>query len=102
MFAIVKTGGKQYRVEKGDVITVEKLEGDVGAEVDLGPALMTVDGKKVSVGEPTLEKTSVKGKIVEQGKGVKIVILKHRRRKDSRVKTGHRQKLTKIEITSIK
>lgn len=102
MYAVVKTGGKQYRVKEGDLITVEKVEGEVGSDVDLGPALMTFDGKTVKVGE-TLEKGPVvKAKIVAQGKGPKIVILKHLKRKDSRKKTGHRQNLTKVEITSIK
>lgn len=101
MYAVVKTGGKQYRVEKGDVITVEKLEGEVGAEVDLGPALMTGEGEKVNVGAPTVEGSAIKGKIVAHGKGDKILIWKHRRRKDSRQKMGHRQQLTQVEITSI-
>ena len=102
MFAVVKTGGKQYRVQKGDVITVEKIEGEVGSNVELGSAIMTSDGKAVKVGEGLGDSPTIKAKIVAQGKGPKIVILKHLRRKDSRTKTGHRQNLTKVEITSIK
>jgi len=101
MFAVVKTGGKQYRVSEGDVITVEKIEGEAGSTVELSEVLMAGSGEKVEVGRPMLEGKSVTAKIVEQGKGPKLVILKHRRRKDSRTKTGHRQKLTQLEIVAI-
>lgn len=101
MYAVVKAGGKQYRVEKGDVISVEKINGDVGAEVELGPVIMAGEGEKVEVGQPALEGRKVTGKIVSQDKGSKIIIMKHLRRKNSRKKQGHRQLLTTVEITDI-
>ncbi len=101
MYAVVKTGGKQYKVGAGDIITVEQLEGEVGSEVELSDVLMTSDGDTPEFGAPLLEGRSVKAKILAQGKGEKIIILKHRRRQRSRQKTGHRQNLTKIEILSI-
>ncbi len=101
MYAVLKTGGKQYKVEKGDLIDVEKLDGDVGSTVELAEVLMTGGEGDPEVGTPLLEGKKVEAKIVSQGKGEKIIILKHRRRKDSRVKTGHRQSLTTLEITSV-
>ncbi len=101
MFAVVKTGGKQYKVSEGDIITVEKLDAEVGAEVDLGPVLMAGDGDKVEVGAPALDGKSVRATVLAQGKAPKIVIMYHRRRKNSRKKIGHRQPLTKLKITAI-
>ncbi len=101
MFAVVKTGGKQYKVQEGDVIAVEKIEGEPGSEIDLGPALMAGDGDNIEVGTPVLEGRNVTARILSQGKGPKITILKHLRRKDSRKKTGHRQKLTELRIVSL-
>ncbi len=102
MYAVVQTGGKQYKVLKGDVIDVEKIEGEVGSKVELEKVLMTGDEKSTKIGTPLLEDTKVTAKIVKQGKGPKIIIMKHRPRKKSRTKRGHRQFLTTIEITAIK
>ncbi|GMT42869.1 MAG: 50S ribosomal protein L21 [bacterium] len=101
MFAVIKTGGKQYRVSGKDVIEVERLPGGVGEKVLFDRVLMTGDGKKTEIGNPTVDKV-VEGKIIAQSKGTKIFIQKHLRRKNSRKKTGHRQLLTRIEITAIK
>ncbi|VAX23367.1 LSU ribosomal protein L21p [hydrothermal vent metagenome] len=101
MYAVVKTGGKQYKVAKGDLVTVEKIEGEVGATVELGEVLMAGEGEKLEIGAPTLEGRAVTAKIVEQGRGPKILLIKHLRRKNSRVKKGHRQSLTTLEIVSI-
>lgn len=101
MYAVVKTGGRQYKVSKGDVIVVDKIEGDVGATVELSPVLMAGEGESVSVGAPALDGKSVTAKIVRQAKGAKVIIIKHRRRKDSRLKKGHRQLETTLEIVSI-
>jgi large subunit ribosomal protein L21 len=101
MFAVVKTGGKQYRVAQGDKITVEKIEGEIGTEVELSDIVMTSDGVSIVVDADTLSRKAVKARIIAQGKGKKILIWKHRRRKDSRQKMGHRQKLTQLEIVTI-
>jgi len=101
MFAVIKSGGKQYRVSGKDVIAIERLDGKVGDTVTFENVLMVGDEKNSEVGVPGLEK-KVEGKIVAQAKGPKLLIQKHRRRKNSRKKTGHRQRLTKVEITSIK
>lgn len=101
MFAVIKTSGKQYRVKENDVIEVDLLAGDVGASVTFPDVLMAGEGEKVQVGSPTLKKV-VEGKIVAQVKGPKLFIQKFRRRKNSKTRTGHRQKLTKVRITAIK
>jgi len=102
MFAVVKAGGKQYKVEKGDVISVEKIDAEIGSTVELGPVLMTGgEDSSVEVGAPVLEGRKVSGKIIGQNKGPKIVIWKHRRRKNYRKKQGHRQSLTTVEIVEI-
>ncbi|MBI4666794.1 MAG: 50S ribosomal protein L21 [Nitrospinae bacterium] len=101
MFAVVKTGGKQYRVAQGDIIVVEKIDGDVGATVELSDVLMLSGDAGVQVGKPVVDGKKVSARIVRQDKGEKIVIIKHRRRKDSRLKKGHRQLLTTLEIVSI-
>jgi len=101
MFAVVKTGGKQYKVAKGDVITVEKIDGEVGSEIELGDVLMAGEGEEVQIGSPALDGKKVIGKILAQDKGPKVIILKHLRRKNSRKKQGHRQLQTRVEIVSI-
>lgn len=98
MFAVVKTGGKQYRVAENDVITVEKLVGEPGTAVTLDQVLMA-DGK---IGRPLLAGACVSAEIVEQTRGPKLIVFKKRRRKSSRRKNGHRQDLTTIKITGIK
>lgn len=97
MFAVFKTGGKQYRVAKDDVITVERLSGDAGTAVTFDEVLMVGD----KAGSPTIEGASVKGKIVEQARGDKIIVFKKKRRKDYKRTAGHRQDLTVVQITDV-
>ncbi|MDR7300969.1 50S ribosomal protein L21 [Haloactinomyces albus] len=100
MYAIVKTGGKQYKVAVGDVVEVEKLEGELGSEVTF-PALMVVDGSDVTADADALGKISVTGKLVEQTKGPKIRIHKFKNKTGYQKRQGHRQKLTRVEVTGI-
>ena len=101
MFAVVKTGGKQYKVSKDDKITVEKLEGDEGKSVDLD-VLFTFDGKTAATDEKELGKASVTAKILEHKRADKITIFKKKRRQNYRRKKGHKQHQTVIQITDIK
>ena len=94
MYAVVRTGGKQYKVSEGDLVKVEKLEGAVGDAVELNEVLL-VGGDKVMIGTPLVPGASVVGKIVEQGKDKKILVFKSKRRKDSKKMNGHRQPRTK-------
>ncbi len=100
MYAVVKTGGKQYRVAVGDRLKVEKLAAEAGASVDLGTVLMVGEGDNVEVGAPTLD-TSVTATILSHGRGDKIKVFKMRRRKNYRRTQGHRQDFTEVEITAI-
>ena len=99
MYAIIATGGKQYRVSEGDIIYVEKLNNEVGEEVKF-PVLM-VGGEDIKVGNPIIEGACVTGKVLQQGKGAKIIVLKYKSKKNYRRKSGHRQPFTKIEITAV-
>lgn len=101
MFAVIKTGGKQYRVAKDDVIVVEKLEAEAGKSVSFGDVLMVADGANVSVGAPLVKGASVTGEVVEQRKGEKVKVFKKRRRNTYRRKRGHRQNETVIRITAV-
>jgi large subunit ribosomal protein L21 len=100
MYAVVRTGGKQYKVSEGDLLKVEKLEGAVGDTVQLTEVLM-VGGEKVTIGTPLVPSASVVGKIVEQGKDKKILVFKAKRRKNSSKKNGHRQHRTVLKIEKI-
>ena len=100
MFAIVKTGGKQYRVGVGDQVTVERIAGDVGAEVALTEVL-ALGGESPKVGAPTVAGASVRAKIVQQPRGAKVIVFKKKRRKNYRRKHGHRQELTVLQIEGI-
>ena len=102
MYAVIATGGKQYKVTKGETLRVEKLDGEEGSTVELDKVLMVADGDKVEVGTPTLGKASVSAKIMAHGRGEKVEIIKFRRRKHSRSQAGHRQSYTEIEVTDIK
>jgi large subunit ribosomal protein L21 len=102
MYAVIATGGKQYRVIKGETLRVEKLAGEEGSNVELDGVLMVVDGDNVEVGTPMLDKGTVTAKIKSHGRGKKIEIIKFRRRKNSRTQAGHRQSYTEIEVTDIK
>jgi large subunit ribosomal protein L21 len=101
MYAVVQTGGKQYKVSAGDVIQVEKLETIVGESVTLDKVLMTGDGDDTQVGAPFLNDCSVTAEVSEQLKDKKIIVFKKRRRKNYRRKNGHRQLQTRLKITSI-
>ncbi len=101
MYAIIESGGKQYRVEPGAVVALERIPGDVGSQVELGRVLMVADGGTVKVGKPTLSGARVITEIVAQTRGEKIDVFKFKRRKKYRRKTGHRQELTKVRIAEI-
>ena len=100
MFAVIKTGGKQYRVAAEDVIKVERVKGDPGEIIQFGEVLL-VGGDSVTLGAPTIAGASVAAEVVEQGRGPKVIAFKKRRRKNSRRKRGHRQEFTKVRITEI-
>jgi large subunit ribosomal protein L21 len=102
MYAVVQTGGKQYRVAVGDVIRVEKLEAAAGSSVNLDEVLMVADGDNVRVGTPKLAGAAVTATVKSHGRGDKIRIFKMRRRKHFRKTIGHRQHYTELEITGIK
>jgi large subunit ribosomal protein L21 len=102
MYAVIKTGGKQYRVEQGDVLRIEKLEVATGESIDFDEVLLVVDGDKVNVGQPRLDGAKVSAEVVSQGRHDKIRIIKFRRRKHSRKQAGHRQWFTEVKITGIK
>jgi len=103
MFAVIKTGGKQYRVSPADTITIEKLEGEAGDAISFGEVMLVggADGADPTVGAPLVSGASVTGEIVEQTRGPRLLIFKKRRRKNSRRSRGHRQSLTKVRITDI-
>ena len=99
-YAVIKTGGKQYKVAQGDVLTVEKIDGEQGAEITFSEVLLTGAGSDVKTGS-ALGKASVTAEIVEQTKGEKLISYKYKRRKGYHRTVGHRQKLTKVKIKSI-
>ena len=101
MYAVIKTGGKQYRVEQGATIRVEKLPGDKGSKVEISDVLLVGDGETVKVGKPTIPGAKVSGEIVAQELGEKLLVFKFRRRKAYRRKNGHRQQYTALKITEI-
>ncbi len=101
MYAIVRTGGKQYQVASGDQLRVEKLDGKVGDTVDLEDVLMVVDGEDITIGRPVVENAKVVAKIAEQDKAKKVIVFKKKRRKGYRLKQGHRQHYTTLEIQEI-
>lgn len=100
MYAVIKTGGKQYRVAADDVLTIEKLTGEPGDKIEFGEVLM-VGGDSVKIGAPLVSGALVKAEVVEQTRGPKVIAFKKRRRKNSRRKRGHRQDLTTVKITEI-
>ena len=101
MYAVVKTGGKQYRVTKDDTILVEKLDADEGQTVTLLDVMLLGDGNKVTVGNPVVADASVEATVVSQTRGPKIIIFRRKRRKNHRRTQGHRQDLTLLKITDI-
>jgi large subunit ribosomal protein L21 len=100
MFAVIRTGGKQYRVAAEDVLKVDKLAGELGQIIEL-PEVLVVGGDNVVIGDPTVSGATVAAEVVEQGRGRKVIAFKKRRRKNSRRKRGHRQDFTLIRITEI-
>jgi len=101
MYAVIKTGGKQYRVSEGDVLRVEKLEVAEGESFDFDQVLMVGEGADVKIGTPMLDGSKVSAKVTAHGRGKKVRIIKFRRRKHHRKQMGHRQAFTEVEITGI-
>ncbi len=101
MYAVIKTGGKQYKVEKGDKLKVEKLASEEGDNVEISEVLMIADGENVTVGKPYVDGAKVTAKVESHGRGPKIKIVKFRRRKHHRKQMGHRQAYTELSITDI-
>jgi len=101
MYAIIRTGGKQYQVEAGDTLRVEKLLGEVGDTVELSDVLLLVDGETVKIGQPVVDGAKVVAKIVEQGRHKKVIVFKKKRRQGYQVKKGHRQMYTALTIETI-
>ncbi|WP_347251956.1 50S ribosomal protein L21 [Legionella sp.] len=101
MYAVIKAGGKQYRVKEGDVIKLELMSDDVGNEINFSEVLMLADGDKVTLGSPLVEKAAVKAEVLAHGRHKKIKIIKFRRRKHHMKQMGHRQYYTQVKITAI-
>lgn len=101
MYAVIKTGGKQYRVAQGDILEVEKLSGGIGDSVTFEEVLLVADGEDVTIGQPVVEGASVAAKITGQHKADKILVMRYRPKKRIRVRRGHRQQLTRVQIESI-
>lgn len=101
MYAVIKTGGKQYRVEQGDTLAIERVDGDAGAQVSFDEVLLVGSDSATTVGRPLVQGASVKGTIVEQGRAKKVIIFKFRRRKNYKRKKGHRQYFTRVRIDAI-
>jgi len=100
-YAVVETGGKQYRVQTGDVLKVERLAGEKGAAIVLDAVLALSDGKTLTIGKPVVAGAKVSAEVVEQAKGAKVVAFKKKRRKGYKRKVGHRQQLTVLRVTGI-
>ena len=101
MYAVIQTGGKQYKVSPGEMVKVEKLQGKAGDPVTFEKVLMTSDGENINVGAPYLSETKVQGRIARQGRDRKILVFKYKRRKDYRKKQGHRQSFTLVKVDDI-
>ena len=101
MYAVIKTGGKQYRVQQGNVIFVEKIDSQADEAVTFEEVLLVNDGDQTRIGAPTVAGAKVEGKVLGQVKGQKIVVYKYKAKKNERKKQGHRQPYTKVEITAI-
>tara|TARA_B100001778_G_C18575543_1_gene624770 strand:+ start:1242 stop:1571 length:330 start_codon:yes stop_codon:yes gene_type:complete len=101
MFAVIKTGGKQYRVNAEDVITIEKLDGDAGAKIEFAEVLMVGEGADATIGAPFVKGALVKAEVVEQTRARKVIAFKKRRRQNSKRSRGHRQHHTVVKITDI-
>ncbi|HSA78814.1 MAG TPA: 50S ribosomal protein L21 [Nitrospirota bacterium] len=102
MYAVIMTGGKQYKVAPGEVVRVETLDAKKGDTVEIKDVYMIADGDNISVGKPTIASAMVTAEVVEEGRGEKLLIFKHRRRKGFRKTNGHRQNYTAIKVKEIK
>ena len=101
MYAIIETGGKQYKVSQGDVVFIEKLDVEENTEITFDKVLMAGEGDAVKVGAPTVEGATVSAKVLKNGKAKKVIVFKMKRKKNERKRRGHRQPYTKVEITAI-
>lgn len=101
MYAVIKTGGKQYKVEEGQILRFEKLDGETGAEIKFNDVLLYSDGEKITLGAPVIQNAVVSANIIEQGKGKKVIVFKYKRRKAYKRMRGHRQLYTAVKINSI-
>ena len=101
MYAVIKTGGKQYRVQQGDVIFVEKIDSQANDAVTFEEVLLVGDGEQTKIGAPVVACAKVEGKVLSQVKAKKVVVYKYKAKKNERKKQGHRQPYTKVEITAI-
>jgi large subunit ribosomal protein L21 len=101
MYAVIATGGKQYKVQQDDIIDIERISGDVGGKITFSEILMLGEGEKLEIGSPMLDGKSVEAEIVDQYRGPKLTVFKMKKRKGYRRKKGHRQELTKVKIAAI-
>jgi large subunit ribosomal protein L21 len=101
MYAVIQTGGKQYKICPGEVLRVEKLNAEVSSEIEIPEVLMVVDKNKTEIGKPVVKAAKVKAQILEHGLGKKVIVMKKKRRKGYKVKRGHRQPFTTLEIKEI-
>ncbi len=101
MYAVIETGGKQYRVAQGDTVHIEKLTGEVGDSIQFDNVLLIGDGSDITVGKPSVAGATVSGEIIGHGKDKKLIVFKFKRRKDYRRRTGHRQQYTAVKITAV-
>jgi large subunit ribosomal protein L21 len=101
MYAIIESGGKQYRITEGDKVRIEKVSGNADDQITLGEVLVVNDGENMVVGTPYVQGASVTGKIVNQGRARKLIVFKYKRRKDTKKKKGHRQSFTELVIEKI-
>ena len=101
MYAVIRTGGKQYRVAVGESVEVEKLDGEIGDSVTLNDVLLVADGDSVHVGQPTVNGATVSARITGQRRGTKVQVFRYRPKKRIRVRSGHRQYLTRLQIESV-
>lgn len=101
MYAVIKTGGKQYRVKEGDTFNIEKLEAEAGSEITFDDVLAVGEGESLRVGTPSVDGASVSAKVLKHGRLKKIIVFKFKRRKNYKRKRGHRQHFTRIQITKI-
>ena len=101
MYAVIETGGKQYRIEKGSTIQVELLDAESGKELTLDRVLLVADGEKINVGAPLVKGATVQAKVVGHGRGKKLIVMKYRAKSHYRRKTGHRQAYTTLKIEDI-